>query len=153
MIDTRKCEACGQPLKRHRSGADHRRLFALMSAAYMHWPERHKFQPSSAEHLRAWLTIHAGHYDVVTVPVPEDAPEIVVRLAALGAEAAIKAASTFAWPVAKGHQIDVYSPRSIAWDKLSQKDFAPIRQRIEDVIAAEIGIDAETLLREHQRAA
>jgi len=150
---SKTCSACGQTRKRIRSEPDHRRFFALIAAAFANWPESHKFQPSNAEHLRAWLTIHAGHYDIVTVPVPADAPPIVVKLAALSAEAAIKAAGTHAWTVARGHQIDVYSPMSIAWDKLSQAEFWPIRQAVEDVIAAAIGIDADTLLRGHERAA
>lgn len=42
-------------------------LFAVISLAFKSWPERHKFQPTDAEHLRAWLAIEVGHYEALRV--------------------------------------------------------------------------------------
>lgn len=146
------CPHCGGILHKHRSEPDHRRFFGLISAAFANWPERHDFQPSSAEHLRAWLLCKAGHYDVTTIPLDHDHPA-VAKLAVLAAEAAVKAAGAYAFIRPHGHALAVFSAKSIAWDKLSQRDFAPIRQAVEDVITAEIGVEADTLLRQHERAA
>lgn len=44
---TQVCKSCGQPLK-GRSHPDHRRLFALIQAAYDQWPETAPFQPVNA---------------------------------------------------------------------------------------------------------
>lgn len=151
-MSEKSCPHCGGVLTKHRSEPDHRRFFAVIVAAFTQWPEQHEFQPSSAEHLRAWLLCKAGHYDVTTIPMEHDHPALT-KLAVLAAEAAVKAAGAYAFIRPHGHALAVFSAKSIAWDKVSQKDFWPIRQAVEDVIAAEIGIDAETLLREHQRAA
>lgn len=148
----RICDACRQPIKRARSEPDHRRFFALVGAAFANWPEQHEFQPSSSEHLRAWLICKAGHYDVTTIPIEGDNPA-VARLAMLAAEAAVKAAGAYAFIRPHGSGLAVFAARSIAWDKLSQKDFAPIRQAVEDVIEAEVGVPCDRLLREHERAA
>jgi len=152
MSDVRKCDACGQPLKRHRSEPDHRRFFAVLSAAFNQWPEQHEFQPSSSEHLRSWLLCKAGHYDVTTIPMDSNNPA-VAKLAVLAAEAAIKAAGTYAFIRPHGHALAVFAAKSIAWDKLSQKDFWPIRQAVEDIIKAEIGVNAEALLKGQEQAA
>lgn len=149
---TKTCESCGQPLKRARSEPDHRRFFALIAAAYANWPERHEFQPSSSEHLRAWLICKAGHYDVTTIPI-EDGHPAVAKLATLAAEAAIKAAGTHAFVRPHGSALAVFAAKSIAWDKLSQRDFSPIRQAVEDIIEAEVGVPVDRLLKEHERAA
>lgn len=42
-------------------------LFAVIGLAFANWPERHKFQPTDAEHLRAWLAIEVGHYEALKV--------------------------------------------------------------------------------------
>ena len=43
-----------------RSGPQHRRLFALINAAWKHWPETHEVQCGSPEGLRDYLQIKAG---------------------------------------------------------------------------------------------
>lgn len=43
-----------------RSGPQHRRLFALIKAAWKHWPETHEVQCGSPEGLRDYLQIKAG---------------------------------------------------------------------------------------------
>lgn len=151
-MSEKSCPHCGGILHKHRSEPDHRRFFAVIAAAFANWPERHDFHPSSSEHLRSWLLCKAGHYDVTTIPMDSDHPA-VTRLSVLAAEAAVKAAGTYAFIRPHGTALAVFSAKSIAWDKLSQKDFWPIRQAVEDVIAAEIGVDAETLLKQHERAA
>ena len=67
------CPSCGvdlaEPQKKwkRRSVPQHRRYFALVRAAYYHWPEKHELKPQSEEHLRKWLQAKAGHRVVETV--------------------------------------------------------------------------------------
>jgi len=143
----KECPHCGSVLTKVRSLPDHRRFFGLIRAAFHHWPESHEFQPDNEEHLRAWLLCKSGYRDVVSIPIDGEHPA-VARLACLAAESAIKAAKghAFVRPYASG--LAVISPRSIAFDTLSQKDFSPIRQAVEDVITAETGSDCDQLLQE-----
>ena len=153
MSKPNACPHCGTMLVKPRSPQDHKRLFAVISAAFNQWPDRSDFQPDSSEHLRSWLLCKAGYRDVVTIPIEDDAPAAVAKLAVLAAEAAIKAARTHAFIRQHGHGLAVFSAKSIAWDTLAQKDFVVVRQAVEDVIAAEVGVDAETLLKEAERVA
>jgi len=149
------CPHCGCDIgHKPRSEADHRRFFALIGAAFAQWPEAHEFQPSSSEHLRSWLLCKAGHHEVITIPVEyaEDQPAML-RLVTLTVEAAMKAADGYTFVRPHGSAIAVFKARSIAWHKLGQKDFGAIRSAVEDVIEAEIGVPADKLLKDHERAA
>ena len=55
-------------IKKRRSLKHHKRLFGLIRAAFDLWPEGHEFQPETEDHLRAWLTIKAGHCEVKEGP-------------------------------------------------------------------------------------
>lgn len=143
----KSCPHCGAVLTKARSLPDHRRFFGVIRAAFEQWPERHEFQPDNEEHLRAWLLCKAGYRDNVHIPVPSDVPA-VAKLAALAAESAIKAAHSYAFVRPGRDGLIVFSAKSLAFDTLSQKEFGPIRQAVEDVITAETGLDCEQLLRE-----
>lgn len=152
MGEKKACPHCGGILHKHRSEPDHRRFFGLINAAFANWRHDHDFQPDTAEHLRAWLLCKAGYREVVTIPIEGNHPA-VARLATIATEAALKASKSYAFIRPSGMGLAVFRPRSIAWDRLSQKEFNPIRQAVEDVITAEIGVEADTLLRQHERAA
>ena len=47
-------------LGKSRSTPQHRRYFALIKAAFQHWPESHDLQFGSAEGLRDYLQLKAG---------------------------------------------------------------------------------------------
>jgi hypothetical protein len=146
-MSEKTCPHCGGVLTKVRSLPDHRRFFGVIRAAYEHWPEAHKFPPDNAEHLRAWLLCRSGYRNSVVIPV-EGSDPAVGRLVVLAAESAIKAAGAYAFVRPHASGLAVFRPRSLAWDTLSQKEFGPIRQAIEDVITAETGLDCEQLLRE-----
>lgn len=143
-----ECPHCGVVLTKHRSGPDHRRFFAVIKAAFHHWPSGHEFTPDSPEHLRAWLTCRAGYRDSTPIYLPDDATETMRVLFRLGIEAAIRAANGYAFVTPYRDAVAVHTPKSIAWDKLNQKDFGALRTAVEDVIKAETGLDAEQLLTE-----
>lgn len=151
MITKQKaCPHCGALLTRPRSEADHRRFFALIAAAYHQWPELHDFQPDDAEHLRAWLLCKAGYKDTAVFDLPDtDDPVMLAQMMAFAEQLLDNAGDsrhTFGRWI--GSTMYVHKARSIAWDKLSQKGFAPIREAIEDIVSYEIGVPADQLLRE-----
>jgi hypothetical protein len=148
-----ECPNCGVVLTKHRSSPDHRRFFALVSAAFEQWPEHCEFQPDSREQLRAWLTCKAGYREATPVMLPDDATDTMRVLFRLSIEAAINAAGNVAFVVPYRDSVAVIKPRSIAWDKIGQKEFNAVRSAVEDVIRAETGLDPEELLREKERAA
>ena len=48
------CSKC--PLSQQRSSEDHRRFFALVSAAFTHWPAQHDFTPDNVARFEQWLS-------------------------------------------------------------------------------------------------
>ena len=135
------CEHCGKSSKSPRSGPDHRRLFSIIAAAWATWPEQHRFQPSSAEHLRSWLLIQAGHCEVIAVEPEGDDVVASVRTAARVA----KALDAHGVLRIRGEQIEVVRPKSMRFDKMSQREFGPIRDAIENIICTELGVTIEAL--------
>jgi len=146
------CPHCGKPIFKSRSLPDHRRLFGLIGKAYQNWPEGHDFQPENAEHLRAWLLAKAGFRESTPVMLPDNADDHMRVLFRLGIEAAVRASGGYAWVVPYRDGAAVIRPKSIAWSKIGQREFAEVRSRVEDIIAAEIGITADELL-QHGEAA
>jgi len=146
------CPHCGCEIeKRPRSLQDHRRLFGLLRAAFMHWPERHPFQPTSEEHLRAWLLIEAGHHDVEFIAYPDDASEAVkalFRLAIEATHAACHRKRGYASLRVSAGGVEVFTAKSINWSQVSQREFGPIRDAIQDIIETALGVSAEQLLTE-----
>ena len=53
-------ELLAQVSTKSRSTPQHRRFFALIKAAWKHWPETHEVQAGSPEGLRDYLQIKAG---------------------------------------------------------------------------------------------
>jgi hypothetical protein len=148
------CPKCGTPLKPPRSGPDHKRFFSLVNAAFTHWKSTHDFEPDNPEHLRAWLLCRAGYCEKTPIecPVVEDNPAIA-KLIALACEGVMRASKGRGFIKVYGDRIIVYSPKSISWDKLDQKAFNEIRERVTGVIESELGVDAEQLLKETENAA
>lgn len=150
------CPECGAILTKGRSAPMHRRFFALIEAAFTHWPESASFRPDDAEHLRKYLLCKAGYRQSKEIEVAySEGNPTITRETALAIEAALKEAGSHAFirPHPDGGSVAVYRARSIAWDKLDQKAFGPIAEAVETIIEAELGCDADTLLKETERAA
>lgn len=149
------CPHCGKSLVKARSPDDHRRFFAIVRAAADQWPEHHEFQPDGesitdkAEHLRAWLLIKAGYFNVTPIDAEYAADQpAMARLVALSIEAALKAVPGHAFVRVHGDRIGVFSARSLKWDTMDQKQFGAVREAVEAVISDAIGVEPETLLKE-----
>jgi len=147
------CPECGHGLVKGRSRPDHNRLFAIIDRAFHQWPEAEEFQPRDAQQLRAYLTVRAGHINVVPVPVPEGYAESqairdLYRLAVEGTAKACAGEAGYNTTRVSASGIEVISPRSISYDTVSQKEFGPIRDAILHIIEAALGVPADQLLRE-----
>ncbi len=144
----KECPHCGCVLTKGRSLPDHRRFFALIKAAFEQWPDGHDFTPESSEHLRAWLTCKAGYRESTPIHMPDMATDRMRDLFRLSIEAAITAAGSVAFVVPYRDVVAVVRPKSIAWDKIDQREFSQLRDAVSDVIEAEIGVSVDKLLAE-----
>lgn len=141
------CDHC--PAKADRSLPQHRRLFGLIKAAHMHWPESAEFTPISEEHLRKWLLCKAGHHTVKTLTLADmTAGEAMALL-----EAAFHAAGAFSFVKGAAGRVNIFTPKSIAFDKLDHKAACRLFDEIGAVIEVEMGIKADDLLRRTEAAA
>lgn len=146
------CPHCGCEIAKHkpRSVQQHRRFFGLVRAAFKHWPEAHERQFSTEEECRAWLTMKAGYRDTaLDMPMSGVKPE----LAALIATSAMRAAKANAVAVAHKGRLLVFVPRSIAFHKMGPQEFGKLCDDVAAVITESVGMDADDLLRQTERAA
>lgn len=148
------CPDCGSVIgpggRKPRSVPHHRRFFGLISAALAHWPENHERQFTSAEELRAYLLLKAGHRSTgASIPLSGMQKERALLLV----EAAIRGAGSYAMPVLQGDTLVIFTPKSIAFHALGHQAFTALNNDVEALIEQEIGVSADQLLREHERAA
>ncbi len=150
------CPECGcifECAAKARSRPDHNRFFAIIDAAFPHWPENAEFQPRDSKQLRAYLTVKAGHINVTPVPVPEgySESEAIRSLYRVAVESTAKACAGEAGyndTRVSAAGIEIIAPRSIDYATVSQKEFGPIRDAILGIIEDTLGVPADQLLRE-----
>ena len=144
------CPECGAVLGKPRSLADHRRLFGLLRAAFANWPENHPFQPVDEGHLRAWALVEARYHDVEFIPYPPECDDPAVKtLFKLAIEATSAALNRrgHAFHRVSTNGLEILSPRSINFQTLSQREFGPLREAVEEILSVALGVTAEQLLR------
>ncbi len=149
----RRCACCGCDISgndKPRSLPQLRRFFAMIRAAYHHWPETSEKQFSSDEELRKHLTMRAGWRDVAAriplVGVNSDITKMIVAQA-------FKAAGTHAWPVVHKSELVIWVPRSIAFHSMGPQEFGQLSDAVAVVIKDMTGLDVEQMLRETESAA
>lgn len=144
------CPTCGSKTKKVRSIDQHRRFFAVLHAAYHHWPETHEHQFSDETELRKWLQMKAGHREIgARIPLTGIRKEHALILA----EAAIKAAGSYAVPKIHKSELVVWKPKSIAFERLSHLEFCSLNNGIDAILQDEIGMSGDELLKHHEAAA
>jgi len=148
------CPVCGFATPKTgidpRSIDQHRRYFAVIRAVFYHWPESHERQFTDETELRKWLQMKAGYREIgAQMPLAGINKEKALLLA----EAAIRAAGSYAMPVLHGSTLVVFRPKSIAFNRLSHLAFCELNKTIEDIIRAETGLDPEQVLIEQEGAA
>lgn len=146
----KECPHCGCELTpaeggKARSPEQLRRYFAMIRAAFTHWREAHQHQFASSEELRAWLQMKAGAREIgAQIPMTGMSKERAMLLA----EAAIRGAGSYAWPVIHGDTLVIFRPKSVSFAKMAHTDFCKLSDDVADVIEAETGIKVDDLLRE-----
>jgi hypothetical protein len=140
------CPHCGveleKPKGKPRSVPQHRRYFALIRAAHSHWPENHRFQPTSDEHMRKWLQARAGYHHIQTIDTAGmDATQAIIAVAA-----ALKAADAMNFPVVVGSKFHVVWSKSIDFDTLSHLAACSLFDAVAEVIQAETGLDPDRIM-------
>jgi hypothetical protein len=146
------CQHCGceaEPAKKGkpRSVPQHRRYFALLRAAYNHWPEKHEFKPQSQEHLRKWLQAKAGHRVVDTIETDGMSPAQSVAVIS----ARMRAAGPFAFVSAVGSKLHIITSESIDFDTLPHLAACALFDDVSDVIETETGIRCDNMIRHTPR--
>lgn len=147
------CACCGCDVTgndKPRSLPQLRRYFAMIRAAYHHWPETSEVQFSTEDECRKHLQMRAGWRDVgARIPLIGVKPEAAKMLVA----AAIAGAKAHAWPVVHNGELIVWIPRSISFHSMGPQEFGQLSDAVGVVIKDMTGIDAETLMRESEAAA
>lgn len=149
----KSCPHCGceiEAANKRRSVPQLRRYFAMIRAYHHHWPESHAQQFTSPEELRAWLQMKAGHRTIAArIPLAG----INRDKAALIAEAAIRAAGSYAVPVVHGSDLIVFVPKSIAFSRIGPAEAGRLFDEVAAVAEAETGLKADDVLKETEAAA
>ena len=147
------CPNCGTVIEHARSGPDHRRFFALISAAFTNWPEHHEHQPANEEVLRAYLLIRAGHIDVVEVEIPtsseeSEAERARVRAIVEGACRAVICRLAYYEMRVGDRALQIISAKSIDYATVrKQREFNGVREAVELIIEDALGRPAEQILK------
>jgi hypothetical protein len=141
------CPHCGVILRKQRSAKAHRFFFAVISEAFYHWPAAHPFQADNAEHLRAWLLCKTKHRTIIGERLHQDDGD-VVRMQQFVQRAIAESRNHYCFVAVFNGALVVLSPKSIDWNTLDEKAFAPIRNDVFDVIVKETGLDIEELIKQ-----
>lgn len=136
--DTDKPKA-GKP----RSVPQHRRYFALIRAAMMHWPEGHRFQPAGEDHLRKWLQAKAGYRDVQTI----DTANMTTTQAVAAIAAVIKQADAHHFVEAVAGTFYVVTSKSIAFGELTHLAACALFDAVAEIIEIETGVRCDDMIR------
>ncbi len=144
----KSCPHCGCEIEaerkrgKPRSVPQHRRYFALVRAAHSHWPEQHRFQPTSDEHMRKWLQAKAGYHRITTIDTEGmDATSAIIAVAA-----ALKAADPIHFPSAVGSKFHIVESKSIDFDTLPHLEACALFDAVADTIEAETGLKAADIM-------
>lgn len=138
-----ECPVCGYHDKgkgKPRSVDQIRRYFAMLRSAFENWPESHEQQFASQEEFRAWVQMKAGAREVgASIPLSGMSKERAMLLA----EAAIRGAGSYAWPVLHGDVLVIFRPKSIAFSRMPHDEFCRLSDEVQGIIEAETGMSME----------
>lgn len=151
------CPNCGTVMeaeapKKQRSLPQHRRFHALCAAAYAAWLETDQdFRPHSISHLRYWLTVQAGRFDVVKSAriLSTDPDKVFALMKAFLAHSDDEKL----FIELDGNLLIEKKAWSIAYDEMDQAEFNRLVNDVTEIIENAIGVSAEKLLKESREAA
>jgi hypothetical protein len=155
MTTAEFCPCCGFLLRKSRSPKAHRLFFKVIEIACDNWPERYlRFRPRDREHLRAWLLCEAGHCDIVGERLRQDGGDSVRmgRLCDMILERMISNdVRYFFWDDKDPRNVVALVPRSIRFESLDEREFAPVREKVFGIIEEILGVPVDTLRREAKK--
>lgn len=125
-----------------RSKDEHNLFFGVIGLAYDNWPVSHQYQPISADELRAWLLIEAGHSE--SMLAPEVVGTNIEALVAVG-KFFCRGARHFRLKQA-GDGVAILRPRSVD-GTLPVKEFRVVAQAVYEIVESVTGITPETYKR------
>lgn len=154
----RHCHECGavqmEEPKHNRSTPQLRRFYAIIRAAYLNWPEQPPsgFRPQNEEHLRRWLEMRAGLFTVTKqARITSTDPD---KLYALMSEFFKHSKDTTLFNELDGNLLIQKQVKSIAYEAIKESaEFSRLKDAICEIIEIEVGVAAEKLLRESEKAA
>lgn len=141
------CPACGyvpdeRKRSKPRSVPQHKRYFAMIRAAFSHWPEGHRFKPGTVERLRKWLQAKAGHAVIKTVHVAD----MTTGQAVIAVAAELAQADPIHFTHATEHDFYVIESMSIDFDSLPHLAACALFDDVAQVIEAETGLRVEDIM-------
>lgn len=147
------CEHCGgfpSPRKgTPRSVPQNRRYFALIRAAYNHWPQKTKdedekwFYPRSEEHLRHYLQAKVGYSIIDTL----DVAGMTAEHACAQIAAQVMKAGPFSFQDSEGTCFFSTTSQSIDFDTLPHLKACALFDAVAELIEAETGIRVDDMLK------
>jgi hypothetical protein len=136
------CDVEAKPKGKPRSVPQHRRYFALIKAAFSHWPDEHRFKPTSEEHMRKWLQAKSGYHNIRTVDTAGmDKQDAIVAIAA-----ELAAADPMHFTSVVGGKFHIVESKSIDFDTLPHLAACALFDAVAETIEAETGLKAEQIM-------
>jgi hypothetical protein len=114
----------------------------MIRAAHSHWPETHRFKPTSEEHLRKWLQAKAGYHNIKTV----DTQGMATQAAIIAVAAELSAADPMHFTAVVGSKFHIIESKSIDFDALPHLEACAVFDAVADTIRAETGLDPEKIM-------
>jgi hypothetical protein len=140
------CVNCGCVLSNARSHPHHRAFFAFVKFAFENWPENREttFTPCSAEELRAWSLVKAGHCTPVYLEFSTEKEAKTAVDVAMDIYRRLRSEGFFAWVVPHKKGIAIMRPDSISFKRLSQRRFNEVSEAAIAAIEHESGLSFDT---------
>lgn len=126
----------------------HRWWFACIAGYFENWPTNAEFQPESAEHLRAWATVRAGHRDILGERLHNHEGDALMMMEFVSKCLARQRERGYGFVTIHNNSLVFATPKSIAFDALDQAAFAPIAHEILNVLEAASGISVASMMAE-----
>jgi hypothetical protein len=114
----------------------------MVRAAFSHWPESHRFRPTSEEHLRKWLQAKAGWHNIKTV----DTAGMDTQAAIIAVSAELAAADPMHFTAVVGSKFHVIESKSIDFDALPHLEACAVFDAVADTIRVETGLDPDAIM-------
>lgn len=149
----KRCPCCGCDVtgnEKPRSLPQLKRYFAMVRAAFHHWPATSEIQFAGDEECRKHLQMRAGWREVgARIPLCGVNPELTKMVV----QQALSGAKAHAWPVVHNTELIIWIPRSISFHAMGPQEFGQLSDAVAVVIHDMTGLDVDQMMHEHETAA